>query len=295
MVVEMRKVVLTALFLFFVFSVVSCSPAVQSTAFSGDRALADASAFMAFGPRVTGTEANREAGDWILARLQAAGWTTFTDAGEYMDTTVRNVAARKGDGPIILLGAHYDSRKRADRDSLHPDQPVPGADDGASGVAVLLELARTLQMDLSKQQVWLVFFDAEDNGELDGWDWGVGAAQFARLVAGNRAQGSVFQAMVLLDMVGDNDQQFYLEGNSDPVVQGEIWAVAGRLGYGADFHNELKYTMIDDHIPFKDLGIPAVDIIDFDYPYWHTTADTLDKLSPESLARVGRVLASWLE
>jgi Zn-dependent M28 family amino/carboxypeptidase len=172
---------------------------------------------------------------------------------------------------------------------------VLGADDGASGVAVLLELARSLNLDWSNRQIWLVFFDAEDNGDLDGWDWIVGSRQFARLVDSQRQAGTNFEAMILLDMVGDSDQQFYWEANSDPALRGEIWSEAAGLGYAGEFHPEVRYSMIDDHTPFLDLGLPSVDIIDFDYPYWHTAQDTLDKLSPQSLERIGRTLEAWLE
>ena len=96
-------------------------------------------------------------------------------------------------------------------------------------------------------------------------------------------------------MIGDADQQLYLEGNSDFTLRAEIWDLAAELGFSAWFINEQKYTMIDDHVPFRQRGIPAIDIIDFDYPYWHTTEDTCDKLGEESLFRVGRVMEVWLE
>jgi Zn-dependent M28 family amino/carboxypeptidase len=101
-------------------------------------------------------------------------------------------------------------------------------------------------------------------------------------------------AMVLVDMIGDADLQIYREKNSNVVLTDEIWGMAESLGYGEQFIPIPKYRMLDDHIPFLQAGIPAVDLIDFDYPYWHTTADTLDKLSPESLDAVGDTLLAWL-
>jgi glutaminyl-peptide cyclotransferase len=270
-----------------------CAP--RPRVFSGERALQSAGEFLAFGPRVTGSEAGRKAGEWIAAELGGAGWAVDFDRGTYKDTPVVNIVGGKGEGEVILLGAHYDSRRCADRPSGGCAQPVPGADDGASGVAVLLELARTLDVERSGCQIWLVFFDAEDNGELDGWDWIVGARQFARAVEQYRAGGQTFRAMILLDMVGDADQRFYFEGNSDPALRGRIWSTAAALGYADHFLPQKKYSMIDDHIPFRDLGIPSVDIIDFDYPYWHTPEDTFDKLSAASLERVGRTLQVFLE
>ena len=100
--------------------------------------------------------------------------------------------------------------------------------------------------------------------------------------------------MILLDMVGDQQQDFYYEGNSDPALMVQLWGTAISLGYSQEFIPEFKWSMDDDHIPFIKAGIPSVDIIDFDYPYWHTTQDTCDKLSADSLGRVGRVLQTWL-
>ena len=102
-------------------------------------------------------------------------------------------------------------------------------------------------------------------------------------------------AVVVVDMIGDADQQLYLEHNSDPDLQMRLWEIAATLGYGDTFTAEYRYSMYDDHIPFARRGITAVDIIDFDYPYWHTTQDTPDKVSADSLERVGRVLEVWLE
>jgi glutaminyl-peptide cyclotransferase len=122
----------------------------------------------------------------------------------------------------------------------------------------------------------------------------VGAQQFAAYVEQKRGHGDPVQAFVLLDMVGDADQKFFYEGNSNPELRKQIWDVAEELGMGAYFLPTVKYTMTDDHLPFVALGIPAVDIIDFDYPYWHTRSDTIDKVSPDSLERIGRVLIQWL-
>jgi glutaminyl-peptide cyclotransferase len=271
-----------------------CAPAAPRP-FSGAEAYTLAREFLEFGPRVSGTDANRKAGDWIQGQLKEAGWDSFVDEGVYKNTPVRNIAGRKGSGAIVILGAHSDSRRCADQPDGGCPEPVLGANDGASGVAVLLELARALDLDWKTHQVWLVFFDAEDNGHLDGWDWIVGSRQFALRVDSERAAGADFAAMVLFDMVGDADQRFYFEGNSDPVLRAEIWSAADTLGFGENFSPEQKLIVLDDHIPFRELGIPSVDIIDFEYPWWHTTGDTLDKLSAVSLERAGRTVEAWLE
>jgi Zn-dependent M28 family amino/carboxypeptidase len=207
-----------------------------------------------------------------------------------MGHPVQNIRAYKGDAaPEVILGAHYDTRIYASRDpdAAKQTQPVPGADDGASGVAVLLELARTLPQDGTP--AWLVFFDAEDNGEIPGWDWLLGSKAFV-------AQMKVRpKAMVLLDMVGQENLSIPMESNSDPALRAAIWDAAARLGYENVFLPHTKYSIEDDHLPFIDAGIPAVDIIDIDYPYWHTTSDLPEHVSPRSLQIVGEVVSAWLQ
>ncbi|MEA2008563.1 MAG: M28 family peptidase, partial [Chloroflexota bacterium] len=155
------------------------------------------------------------------------------------------------------------------------------------GVAVLLELARALPENTSAN-VWLVFFDAEDNGRIPGWDWILGSRAFVE----NMEQRP--QAVVIVDMIGDRDLNIHQEQNSTPLLRDEIWSQAKELGYAEYFLPTPKYSMLDDHTPFLEVGIPAVDIIDFDYPYWHTTEDTIDKVSAHSLQVVGDTLLAWL-
>ena len=261
--------------------------------FDGERALAHVAAQMAFGPRPTGSPAHAQTGDYILARLQDVGWRVETQPFAYQGVQARNIVGKaptgRSDAPLFILGAHYDTRLRADQDGAAPAAPVPGANDGASGVAVLLELALVVDLDTIEGEVWLVFFDAEDNGRLDGWDWIVGSRYFADSLAVEPA------FVIVVDMVGDADQQLYYERNSDPDLSRQLWAVAGELGYGDVFVPAYRHAMLDDHVPFAEKGIPAVDIIDFDYSYWHTTQDTLDKVSAESLERVGRALQVFLQ
>lgn len=259
--------------------------------FSGEEAYKHAAAQMAFGPRPTGTAANRQTAEYIAGHLSRLGWQVEYQDFVYRGTSGRNIIAKAGQGPIVILGAHYDTRRQADRDPSPTlrAQPVPGANDGASGVAVLLELARVLRPDRLPYEVWLVFFDAEDNGGLDGWEFIVGSTYMASKL-------TVRPAMVIVvDMIGDADQQIYQERTSTKALVERIWTVAAELGYGEFFIPSEKYSIVDDHTPFLRLGIPAADLIDFDYPYWHTTQDTLDKVSPASLERVGRVLQRFME
>jgi glutaminyl-peptide cyclotransferase len=262
---------------------------VQGASFSGHAAFAHVEAQMRFGPRPTGSEAWRAVGDYIVRQLKETGWTVEEQRHAYQGTRIRNIIGRKGTGPVVILGAHYDTRLRADQDKIAPAAPVPGANDGASGVAVLLELAHSLDARKLNREVWLSFFDAEDNGDLDGWEWTVGSKFMAQNL---RVRP---EAVIVVDMIGDADQQIYYERNSDPAWSQRIWAVAHRLGYDRYFIPLAKHAVYDDHIPFAQKGIPAVDIIDFDYPYWHTVEDTIDKLSAESMERVGLTLQVLLE
>jgi Zn-dependent M28 family amino/carboxypeptidase len=164
---------------------------------------------------------------------------------------------------------------------------MPGANDGASGVAVLLEMARVLPPET--EDIWLVFFDAEDSGGIENWDWLLGSRAFAASLQTNP------DAVIILDMIGDADLNIYQERNSDTALTESIWKTAAKLGYDDVFIPQSKYRMLDDHTPFLEKGIPAVDIIDFDYPYWHTTADTPDKVSAQSLEIVGTTMLAWLE
>jgi glutaminyl-peptide cyclotransferase len=262
--------------------------------FDGERALGDVETQLAFGPRTPGSDAHRLAVDWIYAELEAIndayGWSISRNAVLVDDKKIENLLACHGTGhPYYLLGAHYDSRFRADRDSdpVSRTFPVPGANDGASGVAILLGLARSLPDDLPGQ-VCLAFFDAEDQGNLDGWDWILGSRYFAEHLEA-RPDG-----VVVVDMVGDTDLNIYQERNSDRALTDAIWAMAAENGYDRQFQSSTKYAMLDDHTPFLEQGIPAVLLIDFDYLWWHTTGDTLDKVSAGSLDAVGTTLYKWL-
>lgn len=273
-----------------VFGLVVVFGSPQLATFDGQRAFADLEYQVVLGPRTPGSPGHAAVVDWMVSNLRSAGWQVEIQQTTRLGHPIRNIIAKSGEGtPWVILGAHYDSRLVADQD---PDparrtDPVPGANDAASGVAVLLELARVLPVDLPGE-VWIVMFDAEDNGGIESWDWILGSRAFADSLQAHP------DAVVIVDMIGDADLDIYLEGNSDPSLRGEIWAQAAALGYSDVFINMERHTMLDDHTPFLELGIPAVDIIDFDYPYWHTIADTPDKTSAESLKAVGDVILAWL-
>lgn len=257
--------------------------------FNGNRAYTDVQTQVSFGPRIPGSDGHAQIQAWMRDELVEAGWQVEVQESEALGHPIQNVVAKRGDeSPQVILGAHYDTRMFADNDPdpANHELPVPGANDGASGVAVLLELARVLPKDTVP--IWLVFFDAEDNGRIDTWDWILGSTEF---VKNNPVQP---QAVVIVDMIGDADLNIYKEKNSNVELTDKIWTIALSLEHDTVFIPEYKYSMIDDHTPFLRAGIPAIDIIDFDYPYWHTLQDTPDKVSAASLQAVGETLQVWI-
>lgn len=288
-------IILLVVGLLVVFGILALNPAIdgqRNVAFNSERAMEDVVYQVSLGPRTPGSPAHAQVQQYILSELDKAGWTGEVISTQYGGQRVENIIAkqRPDSRPGIILGAHYDTRFTADND---PDPgkrnlPVPGANDGASGVAVLLELSRSLKEN-SRDEIWLVFFDAEDNGRIPGWDWILGSRSFVENLDVQP------DAAVIVDMVGDADLNLYYEKSSDAQLSQQIWEQAAKLGYGSQFIPQLKHTILDDHVPFLEVGIPAVDIIDIDYPYWHTTADTVDKIAPASLQAVGDTLQAWLE
>ncbi len=285
----MNKISLLALIITVFLVGCQTNPAVE---FDGENAYLYAQSQMDFGPRTPGSAAHQKTIDLITDELSSNGWEVEIQSEERNGYLMKNVIGKNSgamDQPWIILGAHYDTRFYANMDSDIEKQlqPVPGANDGASGVAVLLELARVLPDDLNKN-IWLVFFDAEDQGSIEGWDWILGSRSFVKTLQ------SKPDAVVIVDMIGDKDLNVYYERNSDVGVQEEIWEIAAGLGYEKHFIPEYKYSMLDDHTPFLEKGMVAIDIIDFDYPYWHTSQDTIDKISPESLEMIGTTIYHWL-
>jgi Zn-dependent M28 family amino/carboxypeptidase len=258
--------------------------------FNSQLAFEDVKYQIDLGPRTHGSEAHEATFDWIVSKLEKNNWQVETQEANIDGLPIKNIIAKRGSGaPWIIIASHYDSRLFADQDSssINREQPVPGANDGASTVAILLEQARVIPYSLNKQ-VWLVFFDAEDYANIDGMGGNIGAQYFVDHLIGKP------DSVVVLDMVGDKDLNIYMEQNSNPELNKEIWGVASELGH-SQFIRKYKYGIIDDHIPFVRVGIPAADIIDFDFPYWHTTQDTLDKISPYSLQIVGETILKWLK
>ncbi len=265
--------------------------------FDGAAALGHVETQLSFGPRVSGTTEAREMGDWLDSLLRTHAdtvvvqkWDHVTRRGDTL--SLRNFIARfrPEDSPRILFLAHWDTRPTADGPaSQNTALPVPGANDGASGVAVLLGIAEALRKVPPSVGVDLLFVDGEDYGIFPDQDVLLGSAYYA----GSPLPGPKPLFAVLLDMVGDKDLQIYQEGNSmagAPEVVSLVWNAARDLGYGDVFRRSTRHTLTDDHVPLLDAGFRAIDVIDFDYPSWHTPEDTGDKVSARSLQVVGDVM-----
>lgn len=280
-----------------IITVVAFFPQVTNALFNGKNAYSYLEKQLSFGPRTPGSKGHDDFVAWASEELSTMGWDVRFQKGTYQDHPLTNIIASRNDSeedlPWILLGAHYDTRLFADSDAdpANRSQPVLGANDGASGVSVLLELASALPKDLNKK-VWIVLFDAEDQGRIPGWDhWCIGSTLLAQYF---EKEDKKPDAVVIVDMIGDQDLQLYRESNSTPSLMDEIWNVAEEEGYGGIFKNEEKYSIQDDHIPFINIGIPAVDLIDFQFDAWHTISDDIRNVSEKSLAIVGSVLYTWI-
>jgi Zn-dependent M28 family amino/carboxypeptidase len=271
---------------------------VRRREFDGERAFTYLEQQVTFGPRIPNTPAHDTTGDWILTRLRATADTVIVTAFAHVtqrgDTLhLRNFLARfqPQAAERVLFLAHWDTRPHADQ-SANPAArrlPVPGANDGASGVAVLLGVADALKAKAPAGGVDLLFADGEDYGTFaDSNDVLIGSRYFAA----HQPPGYPPLYAVLFDMVGDKDLNIYYEGNSQavaPEVVDRVWRTARDLGYGRYFLPGVKHTLIDDHVSLQRAGVHAIDVVDFDYPYWHTPDDTVDKVAAASLQIVGDV------
>ena len=279
--------------------------------FDADSAYTYVAKQVGFGPRVPNTEAHRLTGDWLSSELKRHG-AKVTEQKMHLkafDGTIldsRNIFAQinpESQDRILLL-AHWDCRPWADKD---PDpsrrtEPVDGANDGASGVAVLLEIARQLALNPINKGVDILFVDAEDWGtDGDEDSWALGTQYF---VEHPIVKGYSPQEAILLDMVGGEGAVFcreYFSERSAPQVAEQIWQTAHQLGYEKMFLNRMGSAVMDDHVQLIKAGIPAIDIIEF-HPNeangfnsrWHTTSDDLEGISKVTLNAVGNVVLNYL-
>jgi Zn-dependent M28 family amino/carboxypeptidase len=274
---------------------------VQVPNFNADSAFWFLEKQVSFGPRVPNSKSHEECKNFLYSEISkyadAVKLQEFTHSYLGKSFKLTNIIAsfNLNSGFRVLLCAHWDSRPYADeeKEASKRIQPVPGANDGASGVAVLLEIARILKNNPPPIGVDIIFFDGEDlgiSGDLE--NFCIGSKYFAK----NKQANYLPQFGILLDMVGDKDLQIFKEENSmkyAPDVVNYVWSIARELGI-SEFKDQIKHNVYDDHIPLNEVGIRTIDIIDFDYPYWHTVEDTPDKCSPQSLEKVGRVLLNLI-
>ena len=251
-----------------------------------------------FGPRIPGTEAHRRMVAWMdsLLRLRAdtvvvQSWTHVTASGDSLPLTNLVARFRPAATKRLLFLAHYDTRPHADGPaSTDSTKPVPGANDGASGVALLIGVADVLKRTPPTIGVDLLFVDGEDYGDFTKTPDDV--LMGSRYYAQHQVPGAQPLYAVLFDLIADKDLQIFEEGNSlvgAPEVVELVWNAAKDLGYAGTFVASPKHTLIDDHLELQKVGIRAIDVVDFDYPSWHTTGDTIDKVSGASLQIVGDV------
>lgn len=293
----MRSIVLTMLL------ASACQEAPPPKEFDGAAALRYVETQLAFGPRIPGSAGHGRMARWLDSLLRtradtvvAQHWTHVTRGGDSLP--MHNFLARFNPGAPtrLLFLAHWDTRPKADApDSRDSTLPVPGANDGASGVAVLLGMADALKLVPSGIGVDLLFVDGEDYGSFDaGQDQDVLIG--SRYYAGHLPPGAAPLFAVLFDMVGDKDLRIPKEGYSvtgAPDVVNQVWALAARMGHAGVFVPEEGISLTDDHIPLQQVGIRAIDLIDFSYGpgngWHHTPDDTFDKVSAGSLQVVGDV------
>ncbi|MGV3637546.1 MAG: M28 family peptidase [Flavobacteriales bacterium] len=297
-------------------------PALAPTpTFNADSAYAFVERQVAFGPRVPGSKAHTACGDWMVARLQAAGATVVEQTGTVISYNKERLPLRNIIGRFhpdrkerVLLLAHWDTRPFADKDDERTNEPIDGANDGGSGVGVLLEIARHLAAKEHGPGVDILFTDVEDHGQPSGAmtldessidTWCLGSQYW---VKNPHVPGYTARFGILLDMVGAKDARYYQEALSmqyAPAIVRKVWKTGEALGFGDRFVPETKYFVgIDDHVPVnKVLRIPTIDIIEYDPstqafgPYWHTHDDSMEVIDRASLEAVGRTVLEvvWKE
>lgn len=268
--------------------------------FSGDKAFAHTKAQCDIGPRPSGSAEIEKARKLITAELERNGWKVERQA--FTDTTPRgpvqfvNLIARYGGSDKtqqFIVASHYDTK-------VFDTIRFVGASDGASSTGALMELSRVLALDPAlARRVELVFFDGEEavvqysqaNGVLT--DGLYGSRHYAKELAATK-RNRQFRAGVLWDMIGNSKLNITLDPGSPAQLMQEIFAAADDLHARGAFSISER-TILDDHAPLNEAQIPTIDLIGFDYPYWHTADDTLDKLSPQSLQTVGAVTLRWLK
>ncbi|MEJ2246994.1 MAG: M28 family peptidase [Acidobacteriota bacterium] len=263
---------------------------------SGENAMEYVRTQVSFGPRPSGSEQLQKCREFIEGELRSFGYEVeddeFTTETPYGSTQMHNLIARKGssNNGVIVLASHYETK-------LMEGKKFVGANDPGSSAGLLLELARVLATKEDPLDYWFLFTDGEEAFvEWSTFDSTYGSRHLAKRW---KQEGVVekIKALILIDMIGDKDLHIHYETNSTPWLMDLVWEAAGKIGFESIL-SLYKTSIQDDHIPFLDVGIPCVDIIDLSYgpnnAYWHTEQDTLDKISPQSMEKVGRLVLEML-
>ena len=289
------------------------SALANSLQFNASNAYAHISSQLDFGFRVPGTANHSACADWIANQIYLSVdellLHNFTIQKEEQPSyDCQNILGKLNTekNNIVILASHWDSRNVAEKDTEDQNLPIPGANDGASGVGVLLELSRVLNLykDFLDCEVWFLFLDAEDQGSsrgiygLEGWDWAEGAKAFSEDIEDFKNDNEDVDCFILLDMVGGTYLEFIKESRSDTNLHEAIFEIGKDLGYSSAFpDNPTKMSIVDDHVYFDVIGIPVIDlIIDFingDWIFHHTHEDNLDNIDIASLNITGRTIEEF--
>jgi Zn-dependent M28 family amino/carboxypeptidase len=253
--------------------------------FSGTKAYSHVEHLVGLGPRSPGSESISLAREYIYRNLNDMGLPLIKDNFTAMHRGVAYemqniIAVIPGETEeIIALGGHYDTKE------------IPGANDGGSSTGLLLEMARVLRQRPLSHTIWLIFFDGEDTG--DGYDTMFYGSK--HLAGEIRDRADRPRWLILVDMIGDEKLTLSRDRNSDPELVEFVWSKAEEIGYGRHFRDS-QIAILDDHIPFVEIGIPSCVLIDFKYgpanSYWHTQEDDMDKIHENSLKAIGDVVYS---
>lgn len=278
--------------LFVALCLLPCALSSQA-AFDGSRAYDHLRQVVSFGPRPAGSPAIERTREYIIAQLKALGIPVVQQAFDaktpigpiHMVNLVATISGARKER--IAITGHYDTK-------LFREFRFLGANDAGSSTAFLIEMARALKARRNANTIELIFFDGEEATLRDwgGTDHTYGSQYY---VDNAKKTGTLagLKAMILVDMIGERTPRFFKEERSTRWLTDEIWAAARKLGYGSVFVNDIT-PIEDDHVPFLAAGVPSTDIIDLDYPAWHTADDTLDQTSARSLEIVGNVVLAAL-
>ncbi|MBT7617375.1 MAG: M28 family peptidase [Calditrichaeota bacterium] len=294
-----NSVTLTAVVLF---AILFSDASASAPEFDSDNAFSLLEKQCAFGPRNPGSEGYNKCRDWFVEYFEGLTDEVYKQPFKAQETItgetrkLTNIIAGFGrdGGSGLMLCAHWDTRAIADQDPDPKNRktPIIGANDGASGVAVLLEIARIASENPPPRPLLIVLFDGEDMGRSSySQEFALGSRYWA-----SNPIPAMPQEAILLDMVGDSDLEFEIEYYSErnaPGLRGYLWELATQMDLDA-FREIPGPRVADDHVPLQQAGIRAIDIIDFEYPYWHTVGDTPDKCAPESLDQVGKLLVAFI-